>query len=221
MLSNLPTSIMAASSAPSWWTTASQTIPIAALTTVAFTWFLARILARRQEFGKKQAEAELKLRQLLREVRADILHARAGLAENGSYHPQGFTGERLEIIAAQAVVSAHRLPKRKRKALRVELVRLLGEWRVRMAEEMGTALLKSLAPEPTSGPKEASLVPARRPTSAQAGWYAMHAGGGGDVTEGLLHDLSKSQIPAESHQPVVDCLDRALKTIGGSTRLDR
>ncbi|MFC7844631.1 hypothetical protein [Streptomyces sp. NPDC057382] len=195
--------------------TATQTIPIAALTTVALGAVLAPWIARRQEAGKFQAAGEATLRELLVELRADVVYARARLDARSNYDPRRFSGRRLNEFCIQAVARTRKLPKRQQRKVRKLLVELVGEWLVELAEEMGPALVRE-EPDLTYGD-----VYDRDVVTDEYKRRAEGAGGGvANVSvTGLLGAMERSALPHEDHASVIAALDRLLALVGAGSRL--
>ncbi|MFF3860111.1 hypothetical protein [Streptomyces sp. NPDC002209] len=191
--------------------TALQIFPIAAATTVLFTYLLSGVNARRTEVGKAEAAAEVELRNVVQAMRNEVEYAHAVLMARSTYEPRAFSGERLEMFAAKAVEQARNLRKRKQRKVRQALVVLIGEWRVRMAEDIEAATLAHA--EQTD---EASVagVPYLSPADAQRGWYTTYVGNGGETGEAVLFELSRAQPPTDVHPKAIVSLDRLLATVG-------
>ncbi|WP_328759252.1 hypothetical protein [Streptomyces sp. NBC_00271] len=207
-------------SAQSAWATAEQAVPVAALTTIVLGYFLAVLLARRQEMGKHQAAAELALRRVVFALRREVGLANARLAQTGTFGAEKFTGWAIDAFALEAVELARGLSKSKQKRVRSELVLLTGEWRVQMAEDLGQ-VLETVA-ERGKGAGLAALALRHvvvRDDDAVQGWYSAYAAAGEDVTEGLLHELSTAQLPTEEVPAVLAALDHLLLAVGGTVGL--
>ncbi|MFD4247524.1 hypothetical protein ACFWP3_38965 [Streptomyces sp. NPDC058525] len=203
--------------AQSLGTTALQIFPIAAATTVLFTYLLSGVNARRTEFGKAEAAAEVELRKVVQAMRNEVEYAHAVLTARSTYEPRPFSGERLEMFAAKAVEQARNLRKRKQRKVRQALVVLIGEWRVRMAEDIGGAILAH-----SGQMDEASVagVPHLSPADAQRGWYTTYAGNGGEIGEAVLFELSQAQLPADVYPKAIAALDQLLATVDATVGLN-
>lgn len=203
--------------AQSVWATAGQTIPIAALTTVLLGAVLAPWVARRQEAGKAQAVAEAALRDLLVQMRADVVFARAKLDVKSTYDPKQFSGDRLALFTIQAVAGARALPRRQQKKMRSALVRLVGAWRVELAEQLGPALIRE-DPDQTYGDAYD-----QRDVIQHFHLRATAQGGSeGESTaerSGYLGAMQTSQLPHEDHRQALAALDRLLSAVKGGAQL--
>ncbi|MFD7480197.1 hypothetical protein ACFV8Z_51180 [Streptomyces sp. NPDC059837] len=136
------------SAAQSTWTTVMQVVPTAAITTVVFGFLLAVIVARRQEIGKQRAAAEAEIRQTVREVRHKVAGAHQHYAHGGTgWPPPELAPLDVGAFTLAVVASSWRLSRRSQRKVRTILALLVGEVRVRMAEEFG----------PTLGPPEHPL----------------------------------------------------------------
>ncbi|WP_405542462.1 hypothetical protein OG478_12360 [Streptomyces phaeochromogenes] len=205
--------------AQSMWATAGQTIPIAALTTVALGAILAPWIARRQEAGKAQASAEAALRKLLVEMRADVAYARAKLDAKSTYDPRQFTGRKLAAFTINAVAGARALPRRQQRKVRTALIELVGAWRVQLAEELGPALARE-DPHETFGDfydQEAVIKHFNMKAIAEA------SGDTEDVKgrSGYLGAMETSQLPHEDHPHALAALDRLLRVVAADAQLGR
>lgn len=208
------------STAQSVWSTAAQTVPVAAVTTVVLGYFLAVLLARRQEMGKHQAAAEIALRRVVLALRREVELAAARSARTGAFDAEKFTQSAVDTFALETVEVARGLSKSKQKRVRAELVLLAGEWRVQMAEDLGP-VLETVA-ERGRGPGLAALAIRHvvvRDEDAVQGWYSAYADAGEDVGEGLLHELSGARAPMQEVPAVLAALDHLLSVVGGTVGL--
>ncbi|MGI5406639.1 hypothetical protein ACQEV9_07565 [Streptomyces chartreusis] len=122
------------------WGVITQTVPMAAVTTVVFGYLLAVVLARRQEIGKQRAAAEAVMRQRVRSIRQAVAAAAEHYEQDGpSFEPE-FRTPNVGQFTVETVDSAWHLPRRQQRAVRSILATLVGEARVRMAEEFGPSL---------------------------------------------------------------------------------
>ncbi|WP_137991248.1 hypothetical protein [Streptomyces vilmorinianum] len=203
--------------AQSVWGTAGQTIPIAALTTVLLGAVLAPWIARRQEAGKGQAVAEATLRELFVQMRADVTFARAKLDAKSTYDPRHFTDRKLALFTISAVAGARALPFRQRRKMRSALVRLVGAWRVELAEELGPALSRE-DPDQTYGDAYDQDDVIR---DFQLRAIAEGEDESGPGRSGFLGVMQTSQLPHEDHPQALAALDRLLSLVKSGARIDQ
>ncbi|MCT9093772.1 hypothetical protein N4G70_33635 [Streptomyces sp. ASQP_92] len=127
--------------AQSMWTTVMQVIPTAAITTVVFGVLLAMIVARRQEIGKQRATAEAEIRVTVRTMRQEVAGAHQHYAHGGTgWPPPDLAPLDVGDFTLTVVDSAWHLNRRRQRKVRTVLALLVGEVRVRMAEEFGPTL---------------------------------------------------------------------------------
>lgn len=91
-------------------TTVPSWVPIAAVATIVLGLFVAPWLARRQENGKLQANAEAELRSLVVDLRSDVVHAHGELHRDSTYVSDAFTGQPLIDFTSKVVGLARNLP---------------------------------------------------------------------------------------------------------------
>ncbi|GAA3384528.1 hypothetical protein [Streptomyces racemochromogenes] len=204
--------------AQSAWTTAAQTVPVAALTTVALGAVLAPWIARRQEAGKKQAEAEANLRQLVLEKRAEVVYAREGLDASSTYDPSRFTGRLLASFATSVVSEARKLRKRQQREVREALVQLVGEWRVEVAEQVGPSLdrVDEHASFGNERVKESVLFQYQRRAIERLTPEAEVLPA---AVIGYLGVMERSALPHEDHPAALAAFDRLVTAVGGAPKL--
>ncbi|MET9347726.1 hypothetical protein [Streptomyces termitum] len=200
--------------AQSMVTTFAQTVPVAALTTVVAGYFLAGPLARRQEAGKQRAAAELELGALVVGMRREVEVARAKWAASSTFNPKAFTDRSLDAFVVGLVDGARKLTRRRQSKIRERLVVLVGEWRVRMAEELGDT-----NPPVTPMLARGDQMAVPQASEATRGWFTAYIGAGGDPMEGLLGDLAASRAPVAEFPPVLEAFDRLLDEVGGRVGL--
>ncbi|MFE7111737.1 hypothetical protein ACFU98_29335 [Streptomyces sp. NPDC057575] len=195
--------------AQSWTATISTTVPVAAFTTVLLSFALAHWIARRQEFGKARAAAEIALQAKFLELRSQVDYAEIRLQSTSSYDPSYLKSENVFGFLTATVAHTRALPERKQKKIRTSLVELCGEWRVRMAEDIGLAVQQA-APE---GATNADIFNA----FIQTNWISQHLRGRSDEAgadrDGLLDQLAHAQLPDQMHPAVISALDRLLATV--------
>lgn len=205
--------------------TSLKAVPVAALTTVVLGALLAPWIARRQEIGKVAAVAEVELRTLIVDMRANVMYARTGLAVGSSYDPERFTGLKLAEFTVHVVAGARKLPKRRQQKVAAALVDLVGEWRVGLAEEVGPAWLRSDEELVENAPSTAAAQAARMIREEEQlkmlSAFNRRASENGDENDGLLGQMAKSQLPGQDHPQAVASLDRLLDAAGGRYRLGK
>ncbi|MFD3680079.1 hypothetical protein [Streptomyces sp. NPDC058613] len=204
--------------AQSAWVTASQTIPVAALTTVLLGAFLAPWIAKRQEGAKRQVEAEAALRELVSDLRSDVMYARERLDVASNYDPKRFGGQRLVEFTIRSVEAARKLSRRQQRKLRPALAELVGDGRVLLAEEIGTAVVRTYDDDSFSDPKEREQVAHHFTVRAIETEVQIH-GLDREKSNGLLGMMERSALPHEDHPEALAALDRLLKIVQGSPRL--
>ncbi|MFE0777825.1 hypothetical protein [Streptomyces sp. NPDC058861] len=200
--------------AQSMVTTLTQTVPVAALTTVVAGYFLAGPLAHRQEAGKQRAAAELELGALVVGMRREVEVARAKWAASSTFTPEAFTGRRLDAFVVGLVDGARKLTGRRQSRVRERLVVLVGEWQVRMAEELDDTNPPAV---PMLARGDQVVVP--QASEAARGWFTAYFEAGGHPMEGLLGNLATSQAPTAEFPPVLEAFDRLLDAVGGRVGL--
>ncbi|MFJ8301296.1 hypothetical protein ACIQ9R_36095 [Streptomyces sp. NPDC094447] len=197
-------------------------VPIAAFTTVALTALIAAWITRRQEHAKAQAAAEVELRTLVIDLRADLVHARQELDRSSTYVSDPILGERLMDFTARAVGQAHKLSPARQRKIVAALIPLVGQWRVQLAEEIGPTWLRGTDTDPSSAETESSRAASLRTETQrlfvlsdrqQAALRADYP------DDGLLGNLSKAQLPDAEHPQVIKAVDGLLAAAGGSHRL--
>ncbi|MEV5282950.1 hypothetical protein [Streptomyces sp. NPDC052811] len=190
--------------------TAMTAVPVAALTTVLLGFAMAHWLARRQEFGKARAAAEIALRTRFLALRsqAEYTYATVQSTSASNYDPQFLRHEAVFDFLAVSVERAQALSGRQQRKVRAALVDLCGEDRVRMAEDVGVAV-RQAAPA-GAGPEEVFQVFLR------LHWYTAHRmlESGTGFQDGLLNELDMAQRPYDVYPRVVEALDRLLSTVG-------
>ncbi|WP_030726323.1 hypothetical protein [Streptomyces sp. NRRL S-237] len=203
-----------------WIADAWPAIPTAALTTVGLGAWLAPWIARRQERGKLQAAAEAELRTAMARMRADVAYAGRALEVTSVYDPQVFAGPRLIDFTSTVVGSARSLPRKQQSALRAALVDLVGDWRVRLAEDVGPNWL-ARAPK-----EEDDTLPTPADFRSREGLLLAAARqGAGTVRQdaelhvGLLGMMEVSKNPAVENAQALASLDRMLTIVRGGHRL--
>lgn len=199
--------------------TAGQTIPIAALTTVALGAVLAPWIARRQEAGKVQASAEEALREQLVQMRAEVAYARALLDAKSTYDPSRFSGRRLAAFTINVVAGARSLPRRQQRKARTALVELVGAWRVGLAEELGPALVREDPDETYGDVYDTEAVIKHFNLKAMA--EESSDGQGVQARSGYLGAMETSQLPDQDHPQALAALDRLLRVVKADAQLGR
>ncbi|MFD7019133.1 hypothetical protein [Streptomyces sp. NPDC059928] len=193
--------------------TAITTVPVAALTTVLLGFAMAHWLARRQEFGKARAAAEIALRTRFHALRSQAEYTYSMLQSTSTYDPQFLRHEAVFEFLAVSVEHAQALSNRQQRKVRGALVDLCGEDRVRQAEDVGVAVRQAAPAD--AGPAEVFAVFLR------LHWHtaARKLRSGSELQDGLLGVLAKAQVPHEVHPQALEALDRLLSTVGAQVGL--
>ncbi|MER6026253.1 hypothetical protein [Streptomyces sp. NPDC001851] len=188
----------------SWGDFILKTVPIAALTSAVLAPLMAVLTSQRQERGKQRAADLEKLRITALTFRSHLVHHRSRAAVRQRYDADFLPDPLIENFVEEVVNSALSQTGRRQKAIRHAMVRIAGDMRVRMAEEIGLATAKFKDSESTED--------AIKRQDARMGWYQQNYVVTGLVdVSGVLSRLSQNPHLRELH-------DTALKEVDGLLR---
>ncbi|MFJ6539127.1 hypothetical protein ACIQMP_00660 [Streptomyces sp. NPDC091385] len=192
------------SSSPSWTDTVLKTVPIAAITTAAFTLGLATLIAQRQERGKRRAADLESLQSTVLLFRSHLMHHRSRAAVRQRYDVDFLPDLVIENFVEEVVNSSLSQTGRRQRAIRRAMVQIAGDMRVRMAEEIGLATARFKDSETADD--------ALKRQDARLGWYQQNYVVTGLVdVSGVLGRLSQSPHLHELHDSALKEVDDLLR----------
>ncbi|MBN0044683.1 hypothetical protein JS756_11300 [Streptomyces actuosus] len=190
----------------SWVDIALKTVPIAALTTAILGPASAVLVSQRQERGKRRAADLDRLQLAVLTFRSHLVHHQSRAAVRQRYDVDFLPDLVIENFVEEIVNSSLSQPGRRQKAVRAALVRIAGDMRVRMAEDIGLA---------TSRLKDSTERDDQiKRQDARAGWHQQNYVVTGLVdTSGVLDKLSQSPHLRELHEAALREVDGLLKAV--------
>jgi hypothetical protein len=191
----------------SWGDIALKTVPIAAFTTAILAPASAVLVSQRQERGKRRAADLDKLQSAVLTFRSHLVHHRSRAAVRQRYDTDFLPDPVIENFVEEIVNSSLSQPERRQKAVRAAMLRIAGDMRVRMAEDIGlaTARLKDSTERDDQIKRQ----------DARAGWQQQNYVVTGLVdTSGVLDKLSQSPHLGELHEVALRQVDELLKAVG-------
>ncbi|MEU6475307.1 hypothetical protein ABZ858_00175 [Streptomyces sp. NPDC047017] len=192
---------------PSWTDTALKTVPIAAITTAAFTLGLATLIAQRQERGKRRAADLDNLKSTVLLFRSHLVHHRSRAAVRQRYDVDFLPDPVIENFVEEVVNSALSQPGWRQWLIRRAMARIAGDMRVRMAEEIGLATARFKNSETADD--------AQKRQDARLGWHQQNYVVTGLVdVSGVLGRLSQSPHLRELHDTALREVDGLLRAVG-------
>ncbi|MEW1659757.1 hypothetical protein [Streptomyces sp. NPDC093707] len=190
-----------------WGELALKTVPIAAITTAILAPAMAVLTSQRQERGKRRAADLEKLQVAVLDFRSHLVHHRSRAALRQRYDQDFLPDLLVENFVEEVVNSSLSQEGRRQEAIRNALVRIAGDMRVRMAEEIGLATAKLKDSE--------DVDDAIKRQDARLGWHQQNYVVTGLVdTSGVLDQLSQSPHLGELHDAALKEVDGLLKVIG-------
>ncbi|MFI9249659.1 hypothetical protein [Streptomyces sp. NPDC053069] len=190
-----------------WGDLVLKTVPIAAITTAILAPIMAVLTAQRQERGKRRAADLEKLQLAILTFRSHLVHHRSRANIRQRFDVDFLPDLLIENFVEEVVNSALSQTGRRQEAVRRGLVRIAGDMRVRMAEDIGLATAKL---KDSQDPLDAT-----KRQDARLGWHQQNYVITGLVdTSGVLDRLSQSPHLAELHDAALKEVDGLLRSVG-------
>ncbi|SNX56052.1 hypothetical protein SAMN06272735_0492 [Streptomyces sp. TLI_55] len=168
---------------------------------------MAVLTAQRQERGKRRATDLEKLQLAVLAFRSHLVHHRSRASVRREYDADFLPDVVIENFVEEVVNSSLSQEGRRQEAIRASLVRIAGDMRVRMAEEIGLAAAKL---------KQTKLEEdAIKRQDARLGWHQQNYVVPGLVDiSGVLDRLSQNPNTDELYDAALKEVDALLKTVG-------